>query len=297
MPIQLTTLSNARLYAYQAGDQVTADDMLLTLLINQISGAILSNIQRPNLFKSSYVETRDGVGNNVMTLRNYPVLAVSSVTVAATGRGYNANWGYQQSMNGSTQIIPQSTQFGNSGYSFATWDGTTAGNPAQVTLNGYTFWRGRNNVQIVYTAGYSVTGEGYTVTSSTSSGISKYTALQPYGTWGQDDGVFYSSGSSLTALSSGNSPSSAGQYLVTGGEYQFYVADAGQALSINYSYIPTDLEQACIQWVAERYAYRSRIGQKSKTVGGQETSAYDLKAIPDYVDLLLNPFRLWLPIT
>ena len=29
------------------------------------------------------------------------------------------------------------------------WDGTASGNPAQVTLNGYHFQRGKNNVQIV----------------------------------------------------------------------------------------------------------------------------------------------------
>jgi hypothetical protein len=295
MPIQLTSLSNARLYLYQVGDQVTSDDTLLTLLINQISGAILSDLQRPGIFKTTFTETRDGVGNAVMTLRNYPVLSVSSVTVAAQGRG-GYPWNYAQSFVGGTQVIPQATQFGYTGYSFDPWDGTAAGNPSKLTLNGYTYWRGQNNVQIVYQAGYSVTNEPYTVVSSTSSGLDKYTALQPYGSWGQDDGVYYSSGSSLTALTSGNQPSSAGQYLVTNGVYQFNVADAGQVLNINYSYVPTDLEQACIQWVAERYSYRSRIGQKSKTLASQETASYDLTAIPAFVDVLINKFRRWLPV-
>ena len=295
MAIQLTSLSNARLYCYQTGDQVTADDTLLRLLINQISGAILSNLQRPGIFKTAFTETRDGGGNAVMTLRNYPVLSVSSVTVATVTQGYYPS-NYGQSFSGGTQSVPAASAFGNSGFSFDPWDGTAAGQPSKLTLNGYTFLRGRNNVQIVYTAGYGVQNEQYTVVSSASSGIQKYTALQPLGTWGQDDGVFYSSGTQLTALTSSQSPSSSGQYLVTNGQYQFSTADAGQALLINYSYIPTDLEQACIQWVAERYAYRSRIGQKSKSVGGQETSAYDLKAIPDFVDVLINPFRIWLPV-
>lgn len=294
MPIQLTSLTNARLYLYQQGDNVTADDTLLQLLINQLSGAILSDLQRPGIFKTTFTETRNGVGNNVMVLRNYPVLSVSSVTVASTSRG--GQWGYEQSFNGNTQVIPPASGFGYTGFSFDPWDGTAAGQPSQLVLNGYTFWRGQNNVQIVYNAGYSVTNESYTVTSSASSGIEKYTALQPYGSWGQDDGVFYSSGTQLTALSSGVQPSGAGQYLVTNGVYQFNVADAGQALNINYSYVPTDLEQACIQWVAERYAYRSRIGQKSKSLASQETASYDISAIPGFVDLLINKYRRWLPI-
>jgi hypothetical protein len=290
----LTTLSNVKLYAYQNGDQVTSDDTLLQLTINQLSQAILSYIQRPALFKASYTETRDGIGNQSMTLRNYPVLSVSSVTVAATLSGYG---GSQTPSNGSAQSIPQASSFGYSGYTFDVWDGTVADNPAQLTLNGYWFPRGRNNVQIVYSAGYSVQNEAYTVTSSaTSSGLQKYTALQPYGAWGQDDGVFYSSGTQLTALPAGNTPSSAGQYVVTNGDYQFDVSDAGQALNINYSYIPADIEQACIQWVIDRYKYRGRVGEKTKSLSGTETASYAISAMPDFVKLLLNPFCKWLPI-
>ena len=296
MALNLTTLTNLRQYLYQTGDQTTYDDTLLALYITQISGAILSYIQRPTPFKYTYTENRSGVGNQLMTLRNFPVLSVSSVTIAVTLSGGYGAYGNNTTSPGSTVSVPAASAFGNTGFSFISWDGTAAGNMSQLTLNGYTFFRGTNNVQIVYSAGYSVTNEQYTVTSSTSSGISQYTALQPLGNWGQDDGVFYSSGSSLTALSSGQQPSSAGQYLVTNGVYQFNVADAGQVLNVNYSYVPTDLEQACIQWVAERYAYRSRIGQKSASIGGQETSAYDLTPMPGYVALLLNSYKKWMPL-
>ena len=293
MALNLTSLSNLRQYLYQTGDQTTYDDALLSMYITQISGAILSYIQRPTPFKYSYTENRSGVGNNRMMLRNFPVLSVSSVSIAPSLCG---NYSGYTTSAGSVISIPAAISFGDTGFSFEPWDGTAAANMSQLTLNGYTFFRGTNNVQIVYSAGYSVTNEQYTVTSSTSSGISQYTALQPLGNWGQDDGVFYSSGSSLTALSSGQQPSSAGQYLVTNGVYQFNVADAGQVLNVNYSYVPTDLEQACIQWVAERYAYRSRIGQKSASIGGQETSAYDLTPMPGYVALLLNSYKKWMPL-
>lgn len=298
--MQLTNLANLKLYIFQSGDSVTADDSLLTLFITQISGAILSELQRPGLFKTTFTETRSGVGNNLMVLRNFPVLSVSSLTVAfqpAGQGGYGGNFnGVGYSTLGGTVSIPAAASFGATGYSFDVWDGTAAGQNSKLTLNGYAYPRGNNNVQIVYSAGYSIQNEAYTVTSSTSSGLSKYTALQPLGSWGQDDGVFYSSGSSLTALPAGSTPSSAGQYVVTNGEYQFNAADVGQALNINYSYVPNDLEQACIQWVAERYAYRSRIGLKSQTIGGQTTSAYDLKAVPDFVEVLINKYRKWLPL-
>ena len=57
----------------------------------------------------------------------------------------------------------------------------------------------------------------------------------------------------------------AGQYSVGNGIYSFAAADAGAALSLTYGYVPADLAVACLGLVAERYAYRSRIGQQSKS--------------------------------
>lgn len=287
----LTTLANVKQYIYGAGQTATTDDKYLLQTLNQLSGAILDYIQRPVLFKTTYTERRDGVGNTSMTLRNYPVLSVSSLTVAA---GYN----YAGVGNGT---IPAASSIGQSGYLVDLWDGTIADNPHRITLNGYCFPRGKNNVQIVYTAGYSIT-ETYTISSTTTSsgaaGLDKYTALQPYGTWGQDDGVVYaSSGVALTSLpSSASSVPTAGQYVVTNGVYQFSGSDNGLAVKVSYSYIPSALEQACIQWVAERYSYKSRIGQKSKSLGGNETASYDLKAIPDFVEVMVNPYKKWMPL-
>lgn len=290
----LTTLANVKQYIYGAGQTATTDDKYLQQTLNQLSGAILDYIQRPVLFKKQYTERRDGVGNTSMTLRNYPVLSVSSLTVAGSLTG---SYGFASG----TQTIPAASSIGQAGYIIDLWDGTIADNPHRITLNGYCFPRGKNNVQVVYTAGYSLT-ESYTISSATTSsgaaGLDKYTALQPYGTWGQDDGVVYaSSGSSLTSLpSSTSSVPTAGQYVVTNGVYQFSGADNGLAVNISYSYIPSALEQACIQWVAERYSYKSRIGQRSKSLGGNETASYDLKAMPDFVALMVNPYRLWMPI-
>ena len=52
-----------------------------------------------------------------------------------------------------------------------------------------------------------------------------------------------------------------------------------------------DLAIACMDWVAERCAYRTRIGQQSKSLGGQETMAFIVKNVPDFVAAALQPYR------
>jgi hypothetical protein len=64
---------------------------------------------------------------------------------------------------------------------------------------------------------------------------------------------------------------SSGQYAVVNGVYSFAPADAGSTVLLTYGYVPADLASCCMDWAAERYAYRSRIGQHSKSLGGQET--------------------------
>ena len=83
----------------------------------------------------------------------------------------------------------------------------------------------------------------------------------------------------------------AGQYAVVNGAYNFSQGDAGAQILLSYGYVPADLASCCIDWVAERYAYRSRIGQHSKSLDGQETMAFIVKDIPDFVLTALQPYR------
>lgn len=83
----------------------------------------------------------------------------------------------------------------------------------------------------------------------------------------------------------------AGQYVVSGGVYSFSPDDAGANVQLTYGYMPADLAACCIDWVAERYAYRSRIGQHSKSLGGQETMTFIVKDMPDFVAARLQPYR------
>ena len=82
-----------------------------------------------------------------------------------------------------------------------------------------------------------------------------------------------------------------GQYSVSAGVYTFAAADAGSAVALSYGYIPADLEQCALEWVADRYKYKDRIGMTSKSLGGQETVAYQNKATPDFVAQSLMNFR------
>jgi len=252
------------------------DDTLLSRLITQISQAALNELQRPSIARATYTELRDGVGNQRMTLRNWPVVSVTSLQVGP-------------------QVVPSSLTFGQTGYTLETWDGTSSGAPQSLTLNGYGFARGKNNVQIVYQAGYCVSAQAATV----SPGNYLVKVKPPLGSWCQDDGISYAStGAALAPVAS--SPA-AGQYTVNVGSdgtvvYGFNASDAGAAVRISYSFVPGGLEEAVIEWVGERYSYKQRIGQKSKSVGGNETFAYDLSAIPKHIDQMLSGYRKFLPV-
>jgi hypothetical protein len=100
--------------------------------------------------------------------------------------------------------------------------------------------------------------------------------------------VYAGSGAALSAVSS--APTT-GQYCVAGGAYTFSVGDAGAAVAISYGYVPQDVAQAALELAAERFRAAERIGLRSKSLGGQETIAYDTSAISAPVMALLQPYR------
>lgn len=106
----------------------TGDDTLLGTLITQASGFIQAWLNR-TFASQSYTEVRDGTGNPVMMFANYPVTAVSSVTV-------------------NDIAVPLATNTSDTGYRF---DST------RLMLNTDVFPRGFGNVTVTYTAGYAST--------------------------------------------------------------------------------------------------------------------------------------------
>ena len=149
-------------------------------------------------------------------------------------------------------------------------DGAPPGAPQALVFRHGAVSRGL--VTVGYRAGYEITGEPAVVPSAP-----PYTldAVAPYGAWQVDTGV----------------AGAASPYTVAGGAYSFAPSDAGTAVTLSYGYVPADLARAACEWVADRYATRTRIGQSAKTLGGQETASFIVKAMPDIVDRLLQPYR------
>ena len=119
----------------QAGKSVTIvyetvglDDGLLARLITAASGWIQTWLNR-QIASQSYDELRNGHGRQVMPLANYPVTAISGVTVDGVA-------------------IPPAPDTQSPGYRLVN---------NQVVLNGYHFRRGYGNVEIIYSAGYAST--------------------------------------------------------------------------------------------------------------------------------------------
>ena len=267
-PYDLAGLADVKMWLDIAG---TGDDLLLSQLITQISRAILNILDRPSILPATYAETFDGGGERSIVLRHWPVNAILSCSIDGVA-------------------IPPAPAF----VAATTWQPgfvldqaeiTPPGRMQRLSLRGQCFSCGLQNVVVSYSAGYQIGSESATVPFAAPYGVA---ALAPYGDWAADGGVSYASRAALTPVAAAPA---AGQYAVANGLYTFAAADAGAAVALTYGYVPADLAVACMDWTAERYAYRSRIGQQSKSLGGQETAAFIVKQVPDFVVAALQPYR------
>jgi hypothetical protein len=244
-------------------------DATLAALITASSRAIYAWLSRPALLPRVYNETIDGESQRIM-LRNWPVLSVASLTID----------GHMIEPIETPQSPP------SRGYLLQGPDVAPPGRPQALDVFGWLVRQGRQNVVTSYSAGYAISGEPQSVPSGSPSQVA---VDAPYGAWGSDLGIVYSStGASLTAVLS--SPA-VGQYSVSAGLYSFASADAGANIAISYGYIPQDIAQAATELAAERFRAADRIGLRSKSVGGQETVSFDTSAMPATVLALLQPYR------
>ena len=121
----LCTLDQVKAYL-PAMQTVTTDDALLSGLITAISAFMATYCSR--IFQQQdYAEVYSGMNTRRLTLRQFPVTAVSSVVVS--------------NMN-----IPASPDGVQTGY---VWD------EYGIDLIGYIFQRGWGNIAVSYTAGYA----------------------------------------------------------------------------------------------------------------------------------------------
>lgn len=265
-PNDLTTLAALKAWL---GVASSGDDDLLSGLITEVSIAIAGDLGRL-VAPTIYTEVRDGGGERSLVLRQWPVSAILDLTI--DGR--------------QTAFTTAPAAYGSQVFA-ALLDSTEAAPPGimqRLSLRGGVFPVGIQNVAITYRAGYEIAGENALVPA-----VAPYvvTAAAPYGAWQCDGAVVDSVGMPLTA---GSAPA-AGLYTAGDGAYTFAAADAGTAVVLRYGYIPADLGRACCEWAADRYAARQRIGQSAKTLGGQETTSFIVKAMPDVVSRLLQPYR------
>ena len=78
--------------------------------------------------------------------------------------------------------------------------------------------------------------------------------------------------------------------------YTFNSGDNGAAVLISYGFVPSDLADACIELVSERYKYSERIGEKSHSLGGNETVSFDNSRFTPLVTAMLQPYRNVIPL-
>jgi hypothetical protein len=276
----LTTLADVKAWL---GRTDSNSDALLSALITRVSRQIHSYLQRGTILPHAVNEIRDGTGGNTLVLRQWPVLSVSWVTVGSTSIPPAP----------AISVNPQAGGCG-SGWTLEQWDGAPPGRPQVLSLRGYTFGpsfpgaRNSQNVLVVYQAGYQVTAEAQTVTAGA------VTVNAPFGAWTSDAGVTYANGTPLVAV---NGAPAVDQYQLsaTPGVYNFNSADDGASVLISYGFVPSDLADACIELVSERFKYSERIGEKSHSLGGNETVSFDNSRFTPLVTAMLQPFRNVIP--
>ncbi len=120
----LTTLANVKQWVNVSN---STDDALLTRLITSVSNFMQSWLNR-QLNPATYSDVNDGTGGQRMMLTNYPVTAVTSLTVDGIP-------------------VPASSSPTSPGYTFDQYGVTLRG--------GYYFGSGLQSVSVTYTAGYA----------------------------------------------------------------------------------------------------------------------------------------------
>ena len=298
----LTTLANVKSWV---NSTQSTDDAMLARLITVASQQILQELQRPDLGMTTITELQNGRGTTRIQLRNWPIIAANSLTI-----------------NGIT--VPLSTSANNYGYWLEPVFGGTAGKPQNMGIRGWggpggilvsngqaqfpyggqayggdgslpkPFTAGEGNIAVNYSYGYAIQSEAQTIPATTY----QITPNAPYGMYSSNISVINANtGATMTAIASGTP--SAGQYVPPNPfaasptyVYTFAAADTGTPVLLSYNYIPSQLEQACIEVVGERYKYRGRIGLKTQSLGGQETTSYDLSGLTAAIKDMIKPYKL-----
>lgn len=244
------------------------DDVLLERLITQTSRAILAYLNRPSILPEFYTESVDGDNRASILLRQWPVISVESCSI----NGISVPISVSDGTPVLVCVIDAAER-------------SPPGRMQRLSLRGGIFTAGLQNVSISYHAGYQVTNEFGVIPSTVPF---EFKVVEPFGDFASDVGVTDTSGVPFVKVAS--DPAS-GEYACADGVYSFSSADAGRSLHVSYGYVPADIVRSCLDWVADQYQYRSRIGQHMKSLGGQESVSFIVKDMPDLTRMTLQPYR------
>lgn len=271
--LDLTTPASVKAWASIDQDQ-TKEDLLIESLISSTSQVVLGWLGRRSLINNKFTDVYSNVPGSRILLRNYPVTSVASI------------------LNGIT-VVPQNklSPPAGSGWILEPWDGFPPGKSQMLSVNGYLFY---GDITVTYQAGYMVVSEPQTIPGSPF----QVAPAKPYGPWWGDAGAVYaSSRTALQAMPPGTSLT-AGQYIppqpfasTPVSYYQYAAADTGQVVLLSYSYIPSGVEGAVARLIGEHIMYRGRIGEKSRSMGGNESTSYELTDLPKWVQFALQSYR------
>jgi hypothetical protein len=276
-PIDLTTTDAVYDWLEQTlkTDVATVQDY-----ITRFSQIVLTETGRSFLSGwKTYTERYNGNGSNLLQLRNYPVLGVTSLTVGQQTIPQSTDYvqpGWAIDPTGSEAAV---VLIGGTSNGITGWQTWGSGWPGWV--GGYSFYEGTLNVGITYTAGYLLTAisESHTVPGSSPYTITATNA----GTYYADLGATNQSGASL-----------AGQYTVANGVFTFNASLAGQAIYLNYQYggVPYDLKDAATESVATLYRRRQWMDQTSVNQPGVGTTSYSRLPIPELARLVIERYKM-----
>jgi hypothetical protein len=264
----LTTVANVKAWLGLPSEP-TPTDTTLAALVTAASRMIYAALSRASLLPQNYTDAVD-LESDRAYLTNWPVRQVSSVALDGL-------------------VVPPAAPGGGPptlGFLLQPGDAAPPGRPQALDIFGRRYHRCRQSLVVAYQAGYAVEGETWTAPSAPPYLI---TAAAPFGAWASDLGVAYAS--SGLALQPVKSAPAVGQYSISAGVYQFSASDAGASLSLSYGFVPQDLAQAATELAAERFRASDRIGLRSKSLGGQETIAYDLSGLSAAVQALIAPYK------
>jgi len=270
--------------------QPTTDAAFIQSQITDYSRNILTRTSRGFLSGvRNYSERYNGSGSLEQALRNYPILAIASLSVDGIAIPASPDFiqsGYVIDTEGSQAFVGFAT--GGRGFrgsaadqsQWSVWPGSGGyGNAPPLGYAPYRFSQGIQNVAVSYTAGYTtlIPAEDQTVPASPG----PYTVeVDEAATFYLDRGVTLASdGTPLTPVTGAPGPL---QYTpplfgqTPPGVYTFNAAQQAAAVNISYLYgaPPEDLSEAAARLVAQMYRKRSWIGQNSQIQPGIGTTGY-----------------------